>query len=253
MDPASTEKAQRKSDIFCDQDADVVFVSSDNVLFEINSIHLNLSTSIGLARDSNASDDGSDPILLPESFDVLEVIFQFIEPPPLSRNYLQPAIMDMEPTLFFRVAEAAEKYVVYSALGICFARMGILVTEYPLDVLNHSFLHGHVDLADRAARESLTQSLNDVAIKLTAPDLLRRFIIYYSKYRSMINTDNDDGTFCPRLAARYQAYQRTQRELLSKVNAETDECYCENRGSTIVEAVVGIRNCLPKFRDMHIK
>ncbi|KAF9472499.1 hypothetical protein BDN70DRAFT_938145 [Pholiota conissans] len=177
MDPASTATAQRKSDIFSEQDADVVFVSSDNVLFEIHSIHLNLSTSIGLARDSNTPDGVSDHVSLPEPSNVLEVIFQFIEPPPLSRNYLQPAIMDMDPTLFFRVAEAAEKYVVYSALGICFARMGMLVTKYPLDVLNHSFLHGHVDLADRAARESLTQALNDVAMKLTAPGLLPRFQI----------------------------------------------------------------------------
>ena len=53
----------------------------------------------------------------------------------------------------------------------------MLVTKYPLDVLNHSILHGHVDLADRAARESLTQSLNDVAIKLTAPGLLPRFVL----------------------------------------------------------------------------
>ena len=55
---------------------------------------------------------------LDETSEVLEILFQFVHPPGEGPNHQQPSIMNMEPELFFAVAGAAEKYVVFSAMSI---------------------------------------------------------------------------------------------------------------------------------------
>ncbi|KAF9472221.1 hypothetical protein BDN70DRAFT_767744, partial [Pholiota conissans] len=133
-------------------DADVVFVSSDNLRLKIHSDHLTTTSSLILARSPHDTlDSRSDMIPLQESGDVLELLFQFIEPPPKSCNYHQPSMADVETTLFFRLAEAAEKYVIYGLMSLCFAHMRHIVSRYPLEILNHCCLHGYSDLADEAA------------------------------------------------------------------------------------------------------
>ncbi|KAF9477412.1 hypothetical protein BDN70DRAFT_947397, partial [Pholiota conissans] len=104
-------------------DADVTFISSDHVTFKIHSVYLNLSTSIGFAQAPQDDASQSEPTLLAESAEVLEIIFQFIEPPPLSRNHKHPSIAELTPELFFQVAEAAEKYVIYGATNISLIRI----------------------------------------------------------------------------------------------------------------------------------
>jgi hypothetical protein len=107
--------------IVCDPTADLTFVSSDHVLFKIHGKHVN-SNSAGLAITENMI-IGSDTVQLSEPSETLEILFQFIEPPSDSQNFRQPSVIGMEPSLFFAVAEAAEKYVVYSAMNICLTRM----------------------------------------------------------------------------------------------------------------------------------
>ena len=65
----------------------------------------------------------AEPVVLQEPSYVLEILFQFIEPPPESRDYRQPDVDDLSRDLFFMVAEAAEKYVVYSAINVCICSM----------------------------------------------------------------------------------------------------------------------------------
>ncbi|KAF9471342.1 hypothetical protein BDN70DRAFT_939018 [Pholiota conissans] len=60
---------------------------------------------------------------LPEHSDILEILFQFSEPPSESRNFRQPNIVELEFTVFFGTAGASEKQ---------------MINEYPLEVLNHS-------------------------------------------------------------------------------------------------------------------
>lgn len=62
-------------------------------------------------------------VSLPETSEVLEVLFQFITPPSEAAGYRQPSVMKMEPNLFFRVAEAAEKYAVFGAMNVCLTWM----------------------------------------------------------------------------------------------------------------------------------
>ncbi|KAF9472184.1 hypothetical protein BDN70DRAFT_770309, partial [Pholiota conissans] len=93
----------------------------------------------------------SEPIRLPEHSDILEILFQFIEPPSESRNFRQPNIVQLKFTVFFGGAGAAEKYVVYGAMNVYITRMWQMIDEYPIEVLNHSTKHGYPDLGNLAA------------------------------------------------------------------------------------------------------
>jgi hypothetical protein len=87
----------------------------------IHGKHVN-SNSAGFAIPENTF-IGSDAVQLSEPSETLEILFQFIEPPSDSQNFRQPSVIGMEPSLFFAVAEAAEKYIVYSAMNVCLTRM----------------------------------------------------------------------------------------------------------------------------------
>ncbi|KAF9471957.1 hypothetical protein BDN70DRAFT_973214, partial [Pholiota conissans] len=118
----------------------------------------------------------SEPVFLPEHSNVLEILFQFIEPPTESRHFRQPSIVGLDSTVFFGISEAAEKYVVYGAMNVCITRMQQIVVEYPLEVLNHCAKHGYPELGDEAAEHSLLADLSQVAVKLTVPGLLSQWV-----------------------------------------------------------------------------
>jgi len=63
------------------------------------------------------------PISLEEPSSVLEVLFQFIHPRSESTQFRQPSVKSLEPELFFAIAEAAEKYIVYGAMNTFLTRM----------------------------------------------------------------------------------------------------------------------------------
>ncbi|KAF9473686.1 hypothetical protein BDN70DRAFT_925056 [Pholiota conissans] len=160
------------SKIFAATSADVTFISSDNTVFKIHSTYLN-SGSAGFATPQKL--DGSEPVQLLEPANVLEILFQFIEPPTEARGYRQPSIAEIEQSLFFQVAEAAEKYVVYSAMSNCMTHMRQLAPGKPVEVLNHCTKHGYTDLADVAASHSIGISLSTIAVSIHSPDVLRRW------------------------------------------------------------------------------
>jgi hypothetical protein len=158
---------------------------------------------------------GPDAAQLSEPSKTLEVLFQFIEPPPEARNYRQPSVLDMEFSLFFDVAEAAEKYVVYGAMNTFATRMQYarfcplvllsreahfytlsrqLLPHHPLKILNHCAKHGYTSLADQAAEHSLSEPLHQVAAKLTAPGVLPRWVRFsvasqVTRYLSLLPVD----------------------------------------------------------------
>jgi hypothetical protein len=176
-----------------DSSADVTFKSSDGVLFKLFKTHLGTTSAGFCAPDMIVVDE--QPFSLEEPSNVLETLFQFIHPCPEARQYRQPSVMDLEPKLFFAVAEAAEKYIVYGAMNIFLTRMqwlafrfrsGVLdiyhlinsqVVHYrPVEVLNHCYKHGYKDLANIAAHNSLAQPLGSIVDGLTTPGLLARWV-----------------------------------------------------------------------------
>lgn len=165
------------------ESADLTFRSLDNILFKIHGKYLE-ATSAGLAPPPSTLIDRA-YIELEEPSTILEILFQFIHPPSEYKRYRQPDVRSVGLDIFFAVAEAAEKYIVFGAINLCMTRMrsvlssytqciadaspfnSQLTEDYPVDILRHACKHGYKDLADIVAPHTLSYQLGAVAPKLT--------------------------------------------------------------------------------------
>lgn len=100
-------------------DADVTFQSSDGIQFKLHRKYLEAYTGAfpGDSARELRSDRPTDVTHLTESAEILEILFQFVYPrrhPSLEGL----AFKDLAP-----LAEAVEKYEVYSAMTICQIRL----------------------------------------------------------------------------------------------------------------------------------
>ncbi|KAF9476277.1 hypothetical protein BDN70DRAFT_995805 [Pholiota conissans] len=282
MDPAITSSifanalAGLVSKTFCAPDANVTFISSDDIRFKIHQTHLNASTSIGFARPDGVS-TGSEVVQLSEPAKVVEILFQFIQPPSEAQNNRQPSISNIEITLFFQLAEAAEKYVVYGAMNVCMMRMGQIVDDHPFDVLNHCVKHGYSDLADVAAKNAIPLPLDQAALKLTAPGLLAKYVTYYTTSRKLGDTiaaklaDIALINNCPIWTTTYILYRRhldknpllfheippipTSSPVKCTVTIEDPNTICSCSGKAlrnIVDKVTGRKELIVKFSSITV-
>ncbi|EDR16138.1 uncharacterized protein LACBIDRAFT_291921 [Laccaria bicolor S238N-H82] len=172
-DPSDAEP--RTSKYFCDAAADVVFQSSDGVLFRVYRSRLEANTG-GFAPAKIPTLD--EVVVLSEPAEVLELLFQFAHP---SR---QPSVLNLEFDLLLALAEAAEKYEVYAAMNICNMRMHFIVEQKPMDILNYALKHGYPDIANKAAPFTISaQSALTLAVEiLTFPGALVAWIKYYAQW-----------------------------------------------------------------------
>ena len=96
-------------------DADVIFSSSDGMLFKVHRKYLEATTGAFPPADVPTN---SEIISLTESSTILELLFQFTYP---NHHPDVDSIAHFE--TFADLAEAAEKYGVYSAMNICKLKM----------------------------------------------------------------------------------------------------------------------------------
>ncbi|KAF9480736.1 hypothetical protein BDN70DRAFT_920309 [Pholiota conissans] len=188
----SENTVEKTSTLFGDPTADISFVSSDGVTFKIHSKYLGAVSEGFGAPESTVID--SKPIALAEAAEVLEVLFQFVHPPFEFHQSHQPSVKDMEINLFFAVATAAEKYVVYGIMNMCVTRMRYeLYESHPVEVLNHAANHGYDDLADIAAAEtiSLPNPLEETLAGLTDPKVAVRWTKYYGHWLQILKFTNN--------------------------------------------------------------
>jgi hypothetical protein len=110
----------------------------------------------------------------------------------------QPDLKSVEFPVFAGLAEAAEKYVVYSALPAVATQMRYVlltqswldlshrasasVIEYPLQVLDYAARHNHKELANEAARLSIAVPLTK-AVSVLAPDTLLKWVCFLFQNR----------------------------------------------------------------------
>lgn len=93
-------------------DADISFVSSDRVIFRLHRVRLE-SHAEGFPPSSLGEPNCDELIPLSETSTTLELLFQHIYP----RSY--PTLDGLAFEELERLAEAAEKYQVYSAMEVC--------------------------------------------------------------------------------------------------------------------------------------
>ena len=95
-------------------DADVIFESADGVLLHIHRKNLEICTG---AFPPSEIPTNEEHVLLSESGETLELLFKFVYP---ARH---PGLEDFGIDVVAPLAEAAEKYEVYSAMNVCQQRM----------------------------------------------------------------------------------------------------------------------------------
>lgn len=98
---------------------DVSFKSADGKVFYLQKKYLEFNTGGFPYAEFNTQD--GEPIQLPESSMVLEALFRFTYP------IIQPDLEDTSFEVVAAVADAAEKYVVFSAMNFCRLRMRFVV------------------------------------------------------------------------------------------------------------------------------
>ncbi|KAJ6593013.1 hypothetical protein B0H19DRAFT_1088984 [Mycena capillaripes] len=159
------------SERFCASDADITISSSDGVLFKVHRKNVEVHSDIfadaaSATRPDNAAEEF---VELSESSAVLELLFQYMYRQP------QPDLQLVEFSTFAGLAEAAEKYVVYSTLPAVMIKMRESVSQYPLDVLNYAARHSHKGLANQAAHVAIGFPLTQ-AVSILAPDTLVKWV-----------------------------------------------------------------------------
>ncbi|KAJ7840663.1 hypothetical protein B0H13DRAFT_1649529 [Mycena leptocephala] len=154
----------------CATDADMTISSSDGVLFKVYRKNLEVHSDVFAdAEDTTRPENGDEIVYLTESSTVLDLLFQFMYRQP------QPDLEALEFKTFASLAEAAEKYVVYSALTLCRNKMKDSISAHPLEVLLYAVRHDHVQLANEAAQRSMGRGVAE-ALKVLPHDIFATWV-----------------------------------------------------------------------------
>ncbi|KAG5637532.1 hypothetical protein H0H81_004228 [Sphagnurus paluster] len=173
----STTKYSNK---FYASDADVSFLSSDKVVFQLHRKYLEATCG---AFPSAEFETRGEQVPLTEDAETLEVLFQFVYP----RRH--PDLKSTPFELLSRVAEAAEKYEVFAAMNVCKYRMEcvhldlisqcsptlifhggnyrIMSPQHHKEVFIYAMKHGHKDIMANTAPPLLDVPLDEMAKILT--------------------------------------------------------------------------------------
>ncbi|KAJ7288884.1 hypothetical protein C8J57DRAFT_522873 [Mycena rebaudengoi] len=166
------------SERFCSPDADITISSSDGVLFKVHSKNLEVHSDIFAdAQNTTRLASEDDVVHLSENADVLGLLFQYMYRQP------QPDLRNVEFEVFAGLAEAAEKYAVHSALTLCRLKMSESIPAHPLEVLDYAERHGHDDLANESARQSMGLGVTK-ALEVLAPDTFRAWVQFYDRWQN---------------------------------------------------------------------
>ncbi|KAF7359142.1 hypothetical protein MSAN_01255800 [Mycena sanguinolenta] len=166
-------------------DADVAFRSSDKVTFRV---HLkNLEThSDGFPPSTLCAPGSGEVVDLSEPAATLDLLFQYIYP------QRQPDLSEIELSQLAQLAEAVEKYQVYSALEICKIFMGNGLQENPLTVLNYAVRHGYLDIADEAAPLTVSLPLEEVGTHMYQT-YMGNWLKYYGEWQKILEVACAEG------------------------------------------------------------
>ncbi|KAF9529765.1 hypothetical protein CPB83DRAFT_852141 [Crepidotus variabilis] len=171
-----------------DPSADVSYTSCDGITFRLHSDHVKVNAADMPLPDSKSKNLNSEAaaIALEETSEVLDALFQFIQPP--SKTGKTRGIMctifsneKFEGSLLLELIKAAEKYGVNSALDACLVRLDQLVEREPdkntLEIVNLADKYGYTDILDKVAEVALSLPLDEVLVDaFSNPGLLQRFV-----------------------------------------------------------------------------
>ncbi|THU87315.1 hypothetical protein K435DRAFT_722774 [Dendrothele bispora CBS 962.96] len=121
--------------------------SSDRVLFKVHRRNLEMYSQ--LYDNTSSPTQSSEIVHLSESSAVLDLMFQYMYLQP------QPDLRKVDFDVVKDLAEAVEKYCVYSAMGALNVQMREHVPSQPVDVLLYAIRHNYPELINESAEATL--------------------------------------------------------------------------------------------------
>ncbi|KZT69447.1 hypothetical protein DAEQUDRAFT_710338 [Daedalea quercina L-15889] len=165
-----TAPSPEHSELFCSQDADLTISSSDGVVFKVHRLNLGFHSDVfpGIEPGVPVQDE---IVPLAEKASTLELLFQFVY------RQRQPDLSKVDVDELALLAEAAEKYSIYSAMEVCKLNMRAAIPKIPLKVLAYAARHGYKELCDEAAPYTVDEDAALVAEHLDA-QLFANWVLY---------------------------------------------------------------------------
>ncbi|TFK67444.1 hypothetical protein BDN72DRAFT_770637, partial [Pluteus cervinus] len=134
---------------------DVVIRSSDGQLHGTHSKNLEMYSG-GFPPASLADPNQINTIELTETSEIVTLMLKYVH------NQRQPDSEKIKFRVMKDLAEAVEKYQIYSAMEVCKLHMKNSASLYPLDVLAWATRHDYMGIADLAAPRTLGLALKKV-------------------------------------------------------------------------------------------
>ncbi|KAF8216713.1 hypothetical protein K438DRAFT_1703790 [Mycena galopus ATCC 62051] len=162
----------------CTLKADLFLRSSDGIVYAAHSKNLELYSggfppsifAVGGANEGEL-------VQMTETSSVLALLLQYVH------NQRQPDSSKFKFETLAGLAEAAEKYMVYSAIEVCKIRMQLSIPEHPLAVLAYAIKHGYPELRDAAAPGTFSASLKNAETTLRdMPEALIAWVHFRDGY-----------------------------------------------------------------------
>ncbi|KAF8956957.1 hypothetical protein BDZ97DRAFT_1670745, partial [Flammula alnicola] len=139
-------------------ESDLTIQSIDGVLFKVHRKNLELGT--GAFPPSDLFDTQGEVTCLTETADVLAIMFQFVYP----RRH--PDLEDVDFQLVIQVAEAVEKYEVFSAMNTCRLRLRHFIPEHAAEIMGHFVKHNYPSMINECVPYLARSPLLDVLDRL---------------------------------------------------------------------------------------
>ncbi|KIL60520.1 hypothetical protein M378DRAFT_168008 [Amanita muscaria Koide BX008] len=155
-------------------DAEVTFQSCDGLCYRIHRKNLESAAAAFSAAEFVIRKEDIVPML--EHSEVLDILFVFMYPE------RQPNLRKVSFRVLADLAEAAEKFQLYSAMYTCNTYMVLETERHPLDVLVYAAKHDYQDLLDKVAALVIGQPL-DTVIDRMPPEIAVAWVRYYQKWR----------------------------------------------------------------------
>ncbi|KAK0482056.1 hypothetical protein EDD18DRAFT_1201833 [Armillaria luteobubalina] len=170
------------SDRFNASDSDITLKSCDDVLFRVHRVNLEMHSQVFADAGGSTIPKQQEVVPLTERAEVLELMLQYM--------YLQhqPDLRNVKFEVLKDLAEAVEKYEIYSAMGVCAQKMKESIAEHPLDVLLYSVRHKHEDVINECAEASINMSTTDMLRSLPS-DIFAAWIRYHQDWTDLMNRE----------------------------------------------------------------
>lgn len=173
---SQTSPDHQRTDVVSASDADVAIRSSDNVVFSLHRKYLAANTG---AFPPLEIEPAGETVDLAEDSSTLELLFQFVYP------QRHPTLSNVPYEVIAPLAEAAEKYEVFSAMNICQIRIVNFLPEHAEGVMAYAAKHGYHEIVDETAPLVVPLPIGDV-VRLLPQHFVVPWVIYQQQWNDIL-------------------------------------------------------------------